>query len=176
MGFQKNQARRSFLTNSSNIRMPPGPQREISGPRIWPPGCTGPGDCSSGYESWKRGSHILLCECCLFFLLLQPWSSEPCLPPRLPAADCKVDTCQQEPGSLTNPLPSGFYGSHQLEAWSEIPAGQKLCLMLTLIFCRRDPCFVKHGNALFSFGYFSLAFENQLRKTRLPHWHTSALM
>jgi len=35
---------------------------------------------------------------------------------------------------------------------------------------------VKHGNALFSFGYFSLAFENQLRKTRLPHWHTSALM
>lgn len=89
---------------------------------------------------------------------------------------CQLQTCQQEPGSLTNPLPSGFYGSHQLEAWSEIPAGQKLCLMLTLIFCRRDPCFVKHGNALFSFGYFSLAFENQLRKTRLPHWHTSALM
>lgn len=85
--FRLNQARSSFLINSSNIRMPPGPQREISRLRIWPLGCTSPGDCSSGCESWKQGSHILLCERCLFFLLLQPWSSEPCLPLRLPAAE-----------------------------------------------------------------------------------------
>lgn len=85
--FRQNQASSSFLINSSNIKMPPEAQREISQPRIWPLDCTSPGDCSSGCESWKQGSHILLCERCLFFLLLQVWSSEPCLPPRLPATE-----------------------------------------------------------------------------------------
>lgn len=106
--FQKNQARSSSLINNNNIRKSPGPQRETSGPRIWPLGCTSPGDCSSGYESWKQGSHILPCERCLFFLLLQPWASVPCLPPRLPAAGAARWTPVSRNGAtLTDSLPCG---------------------------------------------------------------------
>lgn len=106
--LQKNQARSSSLINSNNIRKSPGPQRETSGPRIWPLGCTGAGDCSSGYESWKQGSHILPRERCLFFLLLQPWASVPCLPPRLPAAGAARWTPVSRNGAvLTASLPCG---------------------------------------------------------------------
>lgn len=131
------------------------------------PVAQGPGHWAvlvQGYESWKQDSHILFWACCLFFLLLQSWTSLLCLPPMLPAAEVIRWTTVNRNWTIITAAPEAAINWQPSSERSQKPIGQKLFLKLTGFFCQWE------YKAWKSTILIQLSLHNHLPYVEVNHW------